>query len=153
KLQVVQEDRVIGARELQRPVPPPKDFALLFRAGDQVRIPSLVLDRSAPLTLEGYFTPHQARYPNSGRDAPTNVAIVLGFKFQTTLNIAMNSNSWNLGLTTAKGPRFAAAPFPIVKDRRTHVAGVRVGKEVRLYVDGKLASKIEVEEPFAEPQQ
>src|SRR5262249_49790049 len=62
-----------------------------------------------------------------------------------------STNSWSLGLATPKGASFATAPFPIVKGRRTHVAGVRLGKEVRLFVDGKLVAKTDVEEPLVEP--
>src|SRR5262249_8174856 len=94
---------------------------------------------------------HQARYPGSEKDTPAKLAVALGVKLQTTLSIQERGNTWTFGVTsTAMRPFLATAPSPIVKGRRTHVAGVRVGKELRLYLDGKLASKVDVEEPMAE---
>src|SRR5262249_22144534 len=47
-----QHGKIEGAKWVKvEPPPPAADFALQFRPGDHVSVPSLVLDRSAPLTL------------------------------------------------------------------------------------------------------
>jgi hypothetical protein len=105
------------------------------------------------MTLEGYFTPQKDKFADpSGKESPwVKLAFVLGVKLQMTLNILEETNCWSFGLTTATRGFFASAPFPIVKGRRTHVAGVRLGRELRLFVDGKLVAKKDVEGPAVEP--
>ena len=151
KLQVVQGDRVIGAKITGAkggPQPPPPTpaatggrFALHFNGKDSgVEVPSLRYDGSHPITIEAWARADSfPKQPDSKQIAGWNGVFELSV-FATGL--------WALGFEPGpdpkKNPRTVAADGPLsTKDwqRLRHVAGVWDGKIVRVFVDGRQESE------------
>jgi hypothetical protein len=107
-----------------------------------VEVPSLALDRSGPLTLEAYVTPTQTRYNKH--------AYLLGVLDQITLRINRDSGKWKLHTVREAGSD-EIGPVRFVENRRVHIAGIRTGREHRLYLDGKQVKCRPAEGALVEP--
>ncbi len=101
--------------------------------GDKVEIPSLIMDRADPATFEGFIRPK-----TSGFDKP---ATLFGGDFHGVF--IETNHRWNFGWTT---DHFRVVGARECKEgERVHVAGVRSGNQIALYVDGKLTGSESVE--------
>lgn len=109
-------------------------YALSFEKKDKVSVPSLKLDASRPLTLEGYFT--------QLADAPSS-----SFLFTFGGIYLMGGKSWYLGVWEDKQYTSKAGAIPVRLGKRTHVAGVFTGKRFLLFVDGQLSVSRDYDSP------
>jgi serine/threonine protein kinase len=130
---VIGEQVRAAATALPVPSTPSSNFALRFEGeNDYVKIKSLFDDGSGPLTVEAWICPAEppqnwatiAGNENSRGGAALRYA-KSGFTFLKTQG---DSNWW----VSAHVPPGATKPM--------HVAGVRDGESLRIFVDGKLAS-------------
>ena len=123
-----------GDKSLLDP-PPTTDFAVWAEQGAGVLAESLKLPKSGPITIEGYVTPRHAK--------PSESMHLMG-----AVNHAVGVNGsgrWSMVWATKNGNEQTNTGL-FVENRRTHVAGVIEGRKMRLFVDGKLASELDVGE-------
>jgi len=115
------------------------NFSLRVSPGVHVEMPSLKLDPAAPHTIEAWVTP------------PSRVQgdkHVFGWPQASSLFVKPHELSWTFGLDRTNAFQFVKEPQPITPSRRVHVAIVRSGKEMRLFVDGqRVDSEQEHESP------
>jgi formylglycine-generating enzyme required for sulfatase activity/tRNA A-37 threonylcarbamoyl transferase component Bud32 len=105
--------------------PPP--LALRFQLGGRVEIP-LQLPLLQDVTLEAYVTPLQENYPE-----PTHI---VGVMRQCSLFLDPK-HKWDLGLEFPQGFHHIGLATQALPGREYHVAGVRQGEHMTLFVDGK----------------
>jgi tRNA A-37 threonylcarbamoyl transferase component Bud32 len=103
-------------------------YALSFGEKDRVWAPSLKLDQSRPLTMEGYVTQladdKQSWNPFMGSYAGVWLS---------------GGKTWGLNVHLDKKILSAASVIPVQTGKRTHIAGVLTGRRLMLFVDGELA--------------
>jgi len=117
--------------------------ALRVSPGVHVEMPSLKLDPVAPLTIEAWVTPQSKVLDNQH---------VFGWFGPFSLFLHREYLSWTFSLDHTGGYQHLFDPQPITAGRRVHVAIVRTGKEMRLFVDGqRVASQPEHESPIQDP--
>ena len=135
KLQVVLGDKVIGEKALTMPRPPATPFALQFDKDGAVRVKSLLLPRSASITLETYI---------QLREEPTGEFVFLGVPVQFAL-------TWR-GEVYLRATQEDKKPSNIgitghLRDRKLengvfyHVAVVRSPSDQKLFINGKLCAR------------
>src|SRR5262249_10166516 len=93
----------------------------------------LKVDRAGPFTIEAWVTPQFAK--NSGFN------VILRIPGQASLRTSFKGDAWSF-LVTQGEDNEPLTGVTINPKKKVHLAGVRSGDEIRLYVDGKLeASK------------
>ena len=102
-------------------------YALSFSKGDRVTMSTLLISLQEPLTIEGYVTPSE----QSGQQVS-----LLAFD---RINIRNEGGRWRAWVWRAGIEDNLESAVDSVPGRRTHVALVVDGEQVRLYVDGKRA--------------
>ncbi len=145
KIQIVQDGKVIGVKE-RPPVPLPKtpalaDYALHFNAESKVGPLPISLELSEPFTIEAYLTLYAIN------DGHANSPILGSNRMSITAG-----NEWGFRLTGQKlhtvkllGLKSNTVAFPAAANQKAHVAGVFTGKEMLLFVRGKLVGNKNIE--------
>ena len=122
------------------------DWALDFIPSTEVRVPSLQMGPSDSLCLEGYVQPRKILDKNY-------TSAIMGFRGQFTLvHNAPSPAKWSASqYLLGKTDIGARSKEPILLGKRVHVAAVRQGDEIRLYLDGKKigATRFPVEKQVA----
>jgi hypothetical protein len=118
-----------------------RSYSLEFSGnGSCVIIPKLRYDGSHPLTLEAFATP-------VGRDDNPPRTCVLGNVELSGLAIHYRPDGWlfhvNDGREENRGYVTVASDAPPRLNTQVHVAAVYDGKNVRLFIDGKLQSDVD----------
>ena len=117
-----------------------KNFAIRVSPGVHVEMPSLKLDPATPHTIEAWVTPLSRVKDNKH---------VFGWPDASSLFVRIEDSSWKFGLAHTDEFQFVRDPQPITPGRRVHVATVRSGKEMLLFVDGqRVASQPELVTPL-----
>src|SRR5262249_27291066 len=109
----------------KKPLPPigvAVNSALRFEPGNSVVVTKLANNPPGRFTLEAFVTPTQASYGGN--------PFVLSFPAQAQIMVNPVKQSWYFYLQLDDKQTFHSFPIPIVKDRRTHVAGVRTESEL-----------------------
>ncbi|MBC7820827.1 MAG: SUMF1/EgtB/PvdO family nonheme iron enzyme, partial [Planctomycetaceae bacterium] len=122
-------------RRLKKSPPQPliaESYELQFMPATFVEVESLKLDPTGPHTQEAWVTP--------GVSEIKRPIHVFGQPQGSSLFLDDTSGGWGFGLVLDDGFRHVASK-PIERDQRSHVAVVRANREMRLFVNGKLASR------------
>jgi len=112
--------------------------ALRLDGYSKVEAQSLSLQNTPNATIEAYVTPLRNDF--------TKATHVVGVEQQFSLWINANSkpNVWDFGLDKPDSYFNLEPAAPLIPGRQVHLAGVREGNQMRLYVDGKLVGSREV---------
>ncbi len=122
-------------RRIKKSLPRPliaESYELQFVPATLIEVPSLKLGPMGPHTQEAWVTP---AVPEIKR--PIHV---FGQAQASSLFLDDTSGGWAFGLSLADGFRHVASQ-PIERNQRSHVAVVRANREMRLFVNGQLASR------------
>ncbi len=118
------------------------DFALAFDGGGGFKIPMAKYERSKPLTVEAWVNPGKMKEINASH-------FFLNVGECASLVITPERDWGFAGRETSKKISFEIGSFPLKPQlKRTHVAGVRDAKEVRLYINGLLVKKKTLDAPI-----
>ena len=112
--------------------PSQDNLAIRVSPGVHVEMPSLKLDPASPHTIEAWGTP-ASRVQNDKH--------VFGWPQSSGLFVRNEDSSWAFGLTHTDKFQFVHDPQSLTPGRRVHVALVRTGKELRLFVDGQRVAR------------
>jgi hypothetical protein len=148
KVQVVEGDKVIGGADVGGPAKPPQkgpakpppqrgpldpdfksgpgDYALRFAGDGVVELPGVRWDRGRPFTLEAFATPSE----DQGRSVIVSQGRNLSLEISRYRRSPTYLWSWQFPHNVGN---HRALP-----NKRVHLAVVHEGKQVRLYVNGKL---------------
>ena len=114
-------------------------YGLGFDGNAEVAVPSLALPETGSLTLEAYVT--QIEPMMAGKQA-----LIVGAHGQISLiarKSASSSQEW-WQMHAWPGKKAVNVPAATELNRRVHLAGVKSGKTLRIYVDGKKVDEKEM---------
>jgi hypothetical protein len=135
-----------SAISVRPPTPALIRYALRFDdPATGVQIPTLKIDLRCDFTLEAYATPETMGVPGK--------PFVAGVRGQATLKIGRwdtATEGWLLGTAHQDKKVYGIGPAPVEVKRRTHLAAVRKGNRLQLWVDGKLRAEQETASPLVE---
>ncbi len=120
-------------RELDEQPTPFGENSVEVGIGAQISVPTLRPDVTRPMTLELFVTPRWSEFRETRH--------VAGTSGQFSLFVTPNErgSSWSLGIERTDRFQGLITATPLEPGRRVHLAAVRDGQVVRVFVDGKLA--------------
>ena len=122
-----------------------QDYALDFRPGLNSHVSIRNLKYTAgTLTIEAWVKPREADLP-----ADHWGAVIGNLEKQRGFGLGQRRSQWTFrAWTTGKGDAQVSSGETVVSDRWVHLAGVLEGRQIRLYVDGKLQDQATVDGQF-----
>ena len=131
--------KIVGAKWVKAdgsPISPARqdDFALSFGGKSHVILPSSL--SSAPFTLEAHVIPAEDIKDNGLHPILTTDS------YDTDL--FRSKSHWSARINAGKNRFAAVSEEPMVPGKKVHLASVFTGKQIKLFVDGKLKQTTEV---------